>query len=105
MVEKKRINEVVACGEKRAAEGGILEEIQMQRKRIKINNNVGGAAAAAAVKNAGSPFKFLTEKVKVKGFVRPREIGVQEQNQAKLAAFLHIVSQTEELFTSSVKTL
>lgn len=103
MVEKKRINEVVACGEKRAAEGGILEEIQMQRKRIKINNNVGGAAAA--VKNAGSPFKFLTEKVKVKGFVRPREIGVQEQNQAKLAAFLHIVSQTEELFTSSVKTL
>ncbi len=104
MVEKKRIHEVVACGEKRAAEGGILEEIQMQRKRIKINNNVGGAAAAA-VKNAGSPFKFLTEKVKVKGFVRPREIGVQEQNQAKLAAFLHIVSQTEELFTSSVKTL
>jgi hypothetical protein len=39
VVEKKRINE--GCGEKRAAEGGILEEIQMQRKRIKVNNNVG----------------------------------------------------------------
>jgi hypothetical protein len=43
IVEKKRINE--GCGEKRAAEGGILEEIQMQRKRIKVNNNVGSAGS------------------------------------------------------------
>jgi len=72
VVEKKRINESGGqqqCGEKRAAEGGILEEIQMQRKRIKINNNVGSVAAVKnEIKGTASPFKFLTEKVKVKGF-------------------------------------
>jgi hypothetical protein len=39
VIEKKRIKEnYPACGEKRAAEGDILEEMQLQRKRVKVEN-------------------------------------------------------------------